>query len=63
MLLEVNNMGEDKKIPFKNYVILSIILLLSIVGVIYFYMWYSEIEENRMGTPIMDDPFCNGFAV
>lgn len=50
-------MKEEKKIPFKNYVILSIILILSIVVCIYFYMWYSEFETNKINTPILDQYF------
>lgn len=48
-------MKTDKIIPFKNYIILSIVLILSIILVIYFYMWYSEIEKNNIGMPIMDE--------
>jgi len=47
-------MKEEKNIPFKNYVILAVMLLLSIVGVIYFYMWYSEFENSKINTPVMD---------
>lgn len=48
-------MKEEKNIPFKNYIFLAIVLLLSIFIVIYFYMWYGEIEDNRVNTPILDD--------
>lgn len=44
----------ERKIPLRNYIILSIILILTIVLVIYFYMWYSAYMENKLGTPIMD---------
>lgn len=47
-------MKEEKNIPFKNYVILAIALILSIVLVIYFYMWYGELESNKINTPIID---------
>ena len=55
MLLEVVSMREEKQIPFKNYIILMVILILSIITIIYFYMWYGEIKENRIGTPIMNE--------
>lgn len=48
-------MREEKNIPFRNYVILSIVLILSIAIVIYFYMWYGEIESSRVNTPIIDN--------
>ena len=48
-------MKNEKNIPFKNYIFLSMILIVSIVVIIYFYMWYSEIEESKINTPIMDD--------
>ena len=44
----------EKSVPFKNYVILASILILSIVLVIYFYMWYGTYEESKLNTPIMD---------
>ena len=50
-------MRESKNISFKNYIYLSIILVLSIIVVVYFYMWYSEFEDNRISTPIMDQYF------
>lgn len=48
-------MREERKIPFKNYFALAIVLILSIVLIIYFYMWYSEFEFNKINTPILDD--------
>ena len=48
-------MKEEKNIPYKNYIILSIILILSIAVVIYFYMWYSEFENSKINTPILDE--------
>lgn len=53
MLMEVN-MKEEKNIPFKNYIILSFVLLISIVIVIYFYMWYGELQLNKISTPVVD---------
>lgn len=48
-------MKSGKNVPFKNYIFLSVILIISIILVIYFYMWYSEIEETKFNAPIMDD--------
>lgn len=48
---------KEKEIPFKNYILLSIILIISIVLVIYFYMWYGTYEDNKIYTPIMDEYF------
>lgn len=45
---------KEKDISFKNYFLLAIILIISIVLVIYFYMWYGAYEENKLNTPIMD---------
>jgi len=50
-------MNTEKNVPFKNYFILASILLLSIVFVIYFYMWYKEIESNRNKISILGDYF------
>lgn len=43
-----------KNIPFRNYVILGIILVASIFLVCYFYWWFHIYDENRLNTPIMD---------
>lgn len=48
-------MKEEKNITFRNYVILAVVLILSIAVVIYFYMWYGEIEESKLASPIMSD--------
>jgi hypothetical protein len=50
-------MKEERNIPLKNYIILSIILLISIIVVIYFYMWYGEFYSNKNNTPIMNNYF------
>lgn len=47
-------MREEKKIPFRNYVILAVVLILSITIVVYFYMWYGELESKKINTPVMD---------
>ena len=47
-------MKEEKNIPFKNYVFLAIILIISIIIVIYFYMWHDEFYSNKVNTLIMD---------
>jgi len=45
---------KEKNIPLRNYFILFFVLLLSIILIIYFYMWYGTYEENRLNTPIMN---------
>lgn len=47
-------MEKEKNIPFKNYVLLAVVLIISIILVIYFYMWYNVYEENKLNSPIMD---------
>ncbi len=44
-----------KNIPLKNYILLFIILLLSIFGALYFYLWHSAYQEARINTPFIDD--------
>lgn len=48
-------MKENKNIPYKNYIILSIILIVSIFVVIYFYKWYDELKRNNINTPVMNE--------
>ena len=47
-------MEKEKNIPFKNYILLAVILIISAILIIYFYMWYSAYENNKLTTPIMD---------
>ncbi len=46
---------KEKDVPLKNYIILAGIIILSILFVVYFYMWYGAYEENKLSTPIMDN--------
>ena len=47
---------ENKNIiPVKNYIILSVIAIVSIFFVIYSYMWYSTYKSNRLNTPILNE--------
>ena len=48
-------MKKERDIPFKNYVILALVLILTIVVVIYFFKWYSFRERSVLGISIMDD--------
>ena len=46
-------MEKEKKIPFKNYILLAVILILTIIVVIYFFIWHNNNEENNLKLPIM----------
>lgn len=48
-------MKKEKEIPLKNYILLSIVLILTIVVVIYFFMWKNTYEKSKLQTPILDD--------
>lgn len=48
-------MEKEKNIPLKNYIILAAILILTIILVIYFYMWYENYESTKLTSPIMDE--------
>ena len=48
-------MKKEREIPFKNYIILALVLILTIIGVIYIFMWYSSKEKSKLELPILDD--------
>ena len=48
-------MKKEKEIPLKNYILLSIILIFTIVIVIYLFMWYSAYENNKLENQILDE--------
>ena len=49
-------MNSDKlrKIPVKNYVILSIVIIVTLFILYYFYMWVDVYKESKINMPIMD---------
>ena len=48
-------MKKEKEIPLKNYILLSIVLILTRVVVIYFFLWKNTYEKSKLQTPILDD--------
>ena len=48
-------MKKEKEIPLKNYILLSVVLILTIVVVIYFFLWKNTYEKSKLQTPILDD--------
>lgn len=48
-------MKKEREIAFKNYIILALVLIITIIGVIYFFMWYSSKEKSKLELPILDD--------
>lgn len=48
-------MKKEKEIPLKNYILLSIVLILTIVVVIYFFLWKNTYEKSKLQTPILDE--------
>lgn len=48
-------MKKEREIAFKNYIILALVLILTIIGVIYIFMWYSSKEKSKLELPILDD--------
>ena len=47
-------MKKEREIPFKNYIILAVVLILTIIAVIYLFMWNRVYEKNKLQTPILD---------
>lgn len=45
---------ELRSIPFKNYIILGFVLLVSILLLYYFCMWVDAYNESKLNKPIMD---------
>ena len=45
----------ERKIKFKNYIYLFLVLVASIGIMVGFYMWHLSYKENILKTPIMDE--------
>lgn len=45
---------EMRVIPKKNYVILSIVIIVTLCLVYYFYMWFDAYNESKLNRPILN---------
>ena len=45
---------ELRKIPLKNYLILGVIILVTILIIYYFYAWYDAYKETKLNMRILD---------
>lgn len=45
---------ELRKIPRKNYVILGVVILVSLLIVYYLYMWFTAYKSTKVGEVILD---------
>ena len=43
-----------RKIPVKNYIILGVVMIVTILLLYYFYMWVDVYKESKINIPIMD---------
>jgi len=43
-----------RRIPIKNYIILGVVILFTILLLYYFYMWVDVYKESKMNIPILD---------
>lgn len=47
-------MKKEKEIPFKNYIVLAVILMITIILTIYLFNWQSAYQKNKLQEPILD---------
>lgn len=45
---------ELRKVPTKNYIILGVVIVVTILILYYFYMWVDVYKESKVNIPIMD---------
>ena len=43
-----------RKIPNKNYLILGVVIIVTLLILYYFYLWVDVYKESKIGIPIMD---------
>ena len=43
-----------RKIPVKNYIILGVVMIVTMMLLYYFYMWVDVYKESKINIPIMD---------
>ncbi len=47
-------MKKEKNIPLKNYITLAVIILVTIILCVYFYMWHLAYEDSKLNNPMMN---------
>lgn len=47
-------MKKEREVPVKNYIVLGVIILVTILLLFYFYLWYLTYEESKLNNQIMD---------
>lgn len=47
-------MNKERNIPFKNYILLAVTLIITLLVVTYIFIWHNNKEENNLKVPIMD---------
>ena len=47
-------MKKEKEISFKNYIILAVILIFTILLVVYLFNWQSIYQKNKLQEPVLD---------
>ena len=45
---------ELRKIPVKNYIILGVVIVVTMLILYYFYLWVDVYKESKINIPIMD---------
>lgn len=45
--------SKDKSIPVKNYVILGIIIIVTLLACMYIFAWCKQYEDNKVTTPVI----------
>jgi len=45
---------EIRKVPLKNYIILGVVMIVTLLLLYYFYMWVDIYKESKINIPIMD---------
>ena len=45
---------ELRKVPVKNYVILGVVIVVTVLILYYFYLWVDVYKESKINIPIMD---------
>ena len=45
---------ELRTIPTKNYIILGVVILVSILLLYYLYLWFDNYNETKLNMPILD---------
>lgn len=50
---KVEKKGEQKEISIKNYIVLGVIVVITLLACVYLFSWFKQYNDSKINTPII----------